>query len=245
FYHPAVWWISGQVRIERENCCDDLAIAVCGNPLQYARALTRLEELRAQATPLAVSANGGSLLDRIRRLVSDSSRATGPVRGAAALALLVAMLLAIAAPSFSANAKRGAEAKPAKRSASAEPAKASTGVTKAEVKPDDADAPDTHSLQFVDSADQIPDPYREAMQVSASGRKPLKLTVDDLIALRSQNVTPAMIEDMRTLFPDIEPREMASMAAVGVTPEFVSRMRSAGIDAKSASAASTLAPPGP
>src|SRR5262249_23956479 len=33
FYHPAVWWISSQVRIERENCCDDLAVSVCGSPL--------------------------------------------------------------------------------------------------------------------------------------------------------------------------------------------------------------------
>ncbi|HEX2080235.1 MAG TPA: M56 family metallopeptidase, partial [Longimicrobium sp.] len=23
FYHPAVWWVSGQVRQERESCCDD------------------------------------------------------------------------------------------------------------------------------------------------------------------------------------------------------------------------------
>ncbi|MEQ1474460.1 MAG: M56 family metallopeptidase, partial [Candidatus Acidiferrum sp.] len=30
FYHPAVWWLSKRVRAERENCCDDVAIAVCG-----------------------------------------------------------------------------------------------------------------------------------------------------------------------------------------------------------------------
>src|SRR5438034_11106483 len=24
FYHPAVWWISGRMRQEREHCCDDL-----------------------------------------------------------------------------------------------------------------------------------------------------------------------------------------------------------------------------
>jgi len=28
FYHPAVWWVSTQVRIEREHCCDDVAVAV-------------------------------------------------------------------------------------------------------------------------------------------------------------------------------------------------------------------------
>src|SRR2546422_656218 len=31
FYHPAVWWASQQVREEREHCCDDLAVVVCGD----------------------------------------------------------------------------------------------------------------------------------------------------------------------------------------------------------------------
>ena len=29
FYHPGAWWISRQIRIEREHCCDDAAVAVC------------------------------------------------------------------------------------------------------------------------------------------------------------------------------------------------------------------------
>src|SRR5580658_3688912 len=33
FYHPAVWWISEQIRAERELCCDDLAIAATGDVL--------------------------------------------------------------------------------------------------------------------------------------------------------------------------------------------------------------------
>ena len=36
FYHPAVWWISGRIRIEREHCCDDVAVAVSGDPAEYA-----------------------------------------------------------------------------------------------------------------------------------------------------------------------------------------------------------------
>src|SRR5688500_15758655 len=39
FYHPAVWWISRQIRIERENCCDDMAVMTCGDAIRYARAL--------------------------------------------------------------------------------------------------------------------------------------------------------------------------------------------------------------
>jgi len=43
FYHPAVWWVSGQIRAERELCCDDLAVSINGDALTYARALTQLE----------------------------------------------------------------------------------------------------------------------------------------------------------------------------------------------------------
>ena len=42
FYHPAMWWIAKRIRAERENCCDDLAIAACGDRVVYARALTAL-----------------------------------------------------------------------------------------------------------------------------------------------------------------------------------------------------------
>ncbi len=39
FYHPAVWWLSRRIRLEREQCCDDLAAEACGDPVVLARAL--------------------------------------------------------------------------------------------------------------------------------------------------------------------------------------------------------------
>jgi len=72
FYHPAVWWVSKQARLEREHCCDDLAVAVQGNALAYARALAELETLRTSGPQLALAANGGSLLSRIERLLGCS-----------------------------------------------------------------------------------------------------------------------------------------------------------------------------
>ena len=69
FYHPAVWMISDRIRVERENCCDDLAVAVCGNRLLYARALVGLEQLRSDGAPFALRATGGSLIQRVRRLL--------------------------------------------------------------------------------------------------------------------------------------------------------------------------------
>ena len=37
FFNPAVWWLSRQIRIEREACCDAAAIAASGGPHDYAR----------------------------------------------------------------------------------------------------------------------------------------------------------------------------------------------------------------
>lgn len=36
FYHPGVWWMAHAMRVERENCCDDLAVAIGGNAHEYA-----------------------------------------------------------------------------------------------------------------------------------------------------------------------------------------------------------------
>ena len=87
FYHPAVWWASARIRQERELCCDDLAVECCGNALCYARALTRLERLRATTPRLALGSAGGSLLYRIQRLAGDKGWQRGPSKLAGILAL--------------------------------------------------------------------------------------------------------------------------------------------------------------
>jgi bla regulator protein BlaR1 len=56
FYHPAVGWISGCIRQEREHCCDEMVVRICQDRLMYARALFRLEELRGMPARLAFAA---------------------------------------------------------------------------------------------------------------------------------------------------------------------------------------------
>ena len=73
FYHPAVWWVSHRVRVEREHCCDDVAVAVWPDRVVYARALTSLEELRIRTSPLVLAATGGDLLGRIRRVLGTAT----------------------------------------------------------------------------------------------------------------------------------------------------------------------------
>lgn len=72
FYHPAVWWLSRQIRIEREHCCDDLVVKSFDNRVEYGRALLAIEERRGRTSVLALGANDGSLLSRIRRIVRTS-----------------------------------------------------------------------------------------------------------------------------------------------------------------------------
>jgi beta-lactamase regulating signal transducer with metallopeptidase domain len=45
YFHPAVWWLSAQVRQERESACDDRAIALVGNKMNYAKALVTIQEM--------------------------------------------------------------------------------------------------------------------------------------------------------------------------------------------------------
>ena len=92
FYHPAVWWVGKQIRMEREHCCDDLAVAVCGSALEYAGALAEMEHIRNEIPEPALAASGGDLLGRIRRLLGGAdhaSRSSGTTIAAAALALLI------------------------------------------------------------------------------------------------------------------------------------------------------------
>jgi TonB family protein len=93
FYHPAVWWVSRQVRLERELCCDDMAVSLCADRLIYARALASLEELRGERPALAMAATGGDLLARVRRLVEPGT-ASGPTfSGGVAMAVVLTILL--------------------------------------------------------------------------------------------------------------------------------------------------------
>ncbi|NYE63807.1 D-alanyl-D-alanine endopeptidase (penicillin-binding protein 7) [Duganella sp. 1224] len=69
FYHPAVWWLSNRVRLERELIADAVAARQLGEPRRLALALSELERLRFSHHQLAQAANGGDLMQRIQHLL--------------------------------------------------------------------------------------------------------------------------------------------------------------------------------
>jgi len=305
FYHPAVWWMSRCVRIERENCCDDLAVAVCGNPIQYARALTRLEELRASALPVVVAANGGSLLERIRRIAAGRAIAAhaegtnSSSRWAAAVAMLVILGIAVAVPSLPALAERQEKKKQAEETAKTAEANVDVVETRAnegddegddegdvDVDVDDTVAPDVEididpDFDFESPVPMIapvpPTPYPTPAPVAVAAPAIVgvptppaspapvalafadhdfdfdhddqpdrelgaggKLTVDELISLRATGVTPDYVNKMRAIFPGLTLRQVTSLSALGVNEAFITEMRSAGFDVKTAKEATSL-----
>lgn len=111
FYHPAVWWVSHRIRIEREHCCDDLVIAAFNNRTDYGRALLAVEELRGVRPHLALGAADGSLLSRIRRIVGLRTDVAG-YSVWTGFALLMGFVTAAAGVSVFANLLVNAPTKP-------------------------------------------------------------------------------------------------------------------------------------
>ncbi len=74
YFNPAVWWISALIRVERENCCDDMAVELCGNSLLYAKSLMQLQIDEARSPALAMTLVGKKmpLLKRVQRILDPS-----------------------------------------------------------------------------------------------------------------------------------------------------------------------------
>tara|TARA_B110000495_G_scaffold1452_1_gene1070 strand:+ start:1604 stop:3565 length:1962 start_codon:yes stop_codon:yes gene_type:complete len=76
FFHPAVSWVSKQMRNEREYCSDDIAVQHSGSPLAYAHTLADTASLcqkhRHHTIPnMAMAASGGDLKQRVMRLLDQ------------------------------------------------------------------------------------------------------------------------------------------------------------------------------
>lgn len=74
FFHPAVQWVSKQMRNEREYCSDDIAVQHCGDAIAYAHTLADTASLCTKThnhtiPDMAMAASGGDLTQRVIRLV--------------------------------------------------------------------------------------------------------------------------------------------------------------------------------
>ncbi len=69
FFNPFARWISSKMDEERENACDDIAVAVSGDPLFYANTLKEFAEMKNNYSPsVAITGRKNMLINRIKRL---------------------------------------------------------------------------------------------------------------------------------------------------------------------------------
>jgi beta-lactamase regulating signal transducer with metallopeptidase domain len=247
FFHPAVWWISGRVRHERELCCDDLALEVCPNPVVFASALFHLEEQRSRQLHMAMALDGNqgrqTLRMRIARILGEQGALAVPGERrfslaavlAGALVLLVSAPQVIAslrphvAPAVAAMAKAVAEVAKAPVSAVAAPASVSEAAVAAPAQASSAK----------------PAPERKPAQASTSGGSDgtyidrmkaagYDVDLDKLIAMKIQNVTPEYARDMAKVGlgkPTAD--ELIACKIQGVSPEVIAELKQQGLDVKS------------
>jgi beta-lactamase regulating signal transducer with metallopeptidase domain len=233
FYHPAVWWVSQRVRAEREHCCDDEAIAICGDAVNYARALTQMEEWRT--TPaLLMAANRSPLAERVVRLLGwDGAAGRMRVAGVAgSLVCLAGALLAGNAFLGVAHAALGGgtSARQEQQSGSVivvrpEPASAKELAAQA-AKPAPAVQPAPKPQANAASEPQTANDGKKQSYMDAMAAAGVKITdVDELISLKVQGVTPEYIKGMHDLGLQPNVDELIGMKVQGITPEYVREMR--------------------
>lgn len=74
FFHPVVWWLSTRMRDAREEVADALAADALGDPRRMAQALHALAlQVPLPTETLALSADGGKLLQRLERLMAPQT----------------------------------------------------------------------------------------------------------------------------------------------------------------------------
>jgi beta-lactamase regulating signal transducer with metallopeptidase domain len=222
FYHPAVWWLNKRIRAEREHCCDEKAVALCGNAVEYARALTLMEEWRS-APVLAMAANRGPLTERIVRVLGLKTFGAG-MRGIG----LTGSVLCLTAALVAGNALLGmAHPSPAQADSSLQ-ATTPTPSASSQASPSTAATPKPSPAHARASAQSTGSGSSYIDGMKAVGVT--DLSIDMLVALKIQDVTPDYVRGLQEqgLHPDAE--KLIAMRVQGITPEYVRELRAAGLN---------------
>jgi beta-lactamase regulating signal transducer with metallopeptidase domain len=94
FFNPALLWVSSLIRLERENCCDDMAIRQTGSRQQFVEALVSFYAYTNPAPnqfALAFAAKESQLVSRVKRIVYKKNRTLNPMERGVLLGTLLLM----------------------------------------------------------------------------------------------------------------------------------------------------------
>jgi hypothetical protein len=257
FFHPAVWWLNKRIRADREECCDDVAMAVCGGKVGYARALATMEGWR-DVPHFAVAATGGSVSSRVARLLgvgdqNSSARTAGVFTASLVLTVALsagAISMGLVEPAKASTyagvepmllAQTGAEpvalaqasAEPvALAQASAEPIVAQQPAPKAKPAPAAKAAVGAKGATAAKPASPANPANPASPRVSYIDQMKAagydNLDVDHLVAMKVHDITPEYVKGVRDMGFDVDPDELIAMKVHDITPEYVKSIRGMG-----------------
>ena len=97
FFNPGLLWMSNLIRQERENCCDDLAIAAMKNKTLYINALVAFQEYKLHGARYALAFAGqkAPLLDRVKRIINHHNYKTLSIMEKISLLATVLLISAV------------------------------------------------------------------------------------------------------------------------------------------------------
>ena len=225
FYHPAVWWLNKRIRVERENCCDDVALSVCKNPAEYARALALMEEWRV-APSFAMAANRGPLASRVARLLGLGEKGSSLRNAGITFALLCVATALIAGNALFGIVHPASAAAPNPAQLAAGGATGDHVIVVTAPRPEPrTEAQSNAKPAPAQKPDQTPaakpQSYIDGMKAEGFDN----LSADDLIAMKVQGITPDYIHAIRAegLKPTAD--ELVGMKVQGITPEYIRQIR--------------------
>jgi bla regulator protein blaR1 len=204
FYHPGIWWITSVIETEREHCCDDIAIALCGSEKSLQKALLNLQQYSQNALTLAPALlnNKNKLLNRIRRMKTKNQFKNSFNGGFTAFVIIITGLIIFAASSAFSPKLSDLPDEYKSNNAQSEADNFSWSTTSS----DNLLPASSQSFTLTDFISQIPDTTVKSSNQSSSEDKKITMEFDENYNLISVS------KDGKTLEGD-EKKEYEEMAA--------------------------------
>jgi hypothetical protein len=218
WFNPLVWHASKRLRIERETACDDFVITVGAKPSVYAGHLLEIARLMQERsvfewsqTASVAMARRSQLEGRLLDILSEENErgVVSQMATVGLIALITVLLLSLAV--VRPIVVSGQKPTTSEISSSAEEKSLITQTS----EPKFLTAPEQHEEEdFIN-------------EMAAVGYA--NLSIDDIIKLKTSNVTPDYVRALRAVgFANLPVKDISALSVYGVTPDYIQSIRAAG-----------------
>ena len=231
FFNPALLWVSGLIRTERENCCDDIAIRETRSRRRLIQALVSFHEYQATGCALGFAGRRDEVVKRVERIVHKKNHSLN----AGERALLMGGVLLLCGAFMTINGAGSTAPLQAKivgqPIAEEAEARATTLAANTKLTAGQGKAETLHMRiraragVAIKSDTTIPDTTKPD---TAKINNLTKADIDLLIRARDHGVTPEYVSELRQMGYKISLEQAIQLRDHGVSAEFVQTIKKEG-----------------